>query len=209
VPRLVPLRVILESSSGAHKFLALHAGGDNSLYFHPYRPQGEPWFEPPATARAEAEKIRLHFPSFAPSSFNFHKLSFHPSGFVHATDKGGARRKSGVRGPAFDEMTLPYDCAVFVPCDPVRLPVFTGGRGFPVRIALPEDARPFYMTFSIIRADDPPRTVQGPYIPHPLNFVFPGMQFGVALTIWPVKAQEESFVPTWPPFPFYFVRTAA
>jgi len=209
MPKAVPLRVILELQGKEHKFISLYAGKDNSFYFHPYRPEGEPWFEPAPNSGHTPAGLRIHFPSFSPSSFNLHKLSFHPSGFVHSTDRDRQRRKSGVRGPSFEDMVLPYDCAVFVPCDPSRLPEHSAGKGFKAVVALPAAVRPFYITFSIISASEPPAAVQGPYIPHPLNFVFPGKRFGVALTMWPVQSRDETFIPTWPPFPFFLLRTAA
>ena len=209
MPQNVPLRIVLGYQGIVRKFLSLFIGRDNSFYFHPYRPPGELWWQPPPHSERVGEHLRLHFPLFTPSAFNLHKVSFHPSGYIHLTDKSGNRRRDGVRGPAFSELTLPYDFAVFVPCDPKRLPEHRHRRGFVAEIALPEDVRPFYVTFSIVNAANPPQAQPGPYIPHPLNFFFPGKTLGVALTMWPVRGANGYERSEWPTFPFFLLRTSA
>lgn len=210
MPRDVPLRIVLGYQGIVRKFLTLFIGRDNSFYFHPYRSPGEPWWQPPtAPSNREDGCLHLHFPSFTPSGFNLHKVSFHPSGYIHLTDKAGHRRRDGVRGPAFSELTLPYDFAVFVPCDPARLPEHTQRRGFVAEITLPGDVHPFHITFSIVDAATPPPAGPGPYFPQPLSFVFPGKTLGVALTMWPVRGAKGYEQPEWPPFPFFILRTGA
>ncbi|GMU65831.1 MAG: hypothetical protein AMXMBFR36_21050 [Acidobacteriota bacterium] len=191
------------------KFITVFIGRDNSFYFHPYRPPGAPWFEPPSAAEPEGEGIRIQFPHFAASKFNLHKVSFHPSGVIHLTDTEGQKRKKGTQGPSFDTLELPYDCAVFIPCDPALLPRHTPRKGFKAQIDLPDDVRPFHVTFSIFDSASPIAASAGPYIPHPLNFVFPGQRLGLAVTMWPVQSPMVEEPVAWPPFPFFLLRIAA
>lgn len=202
-----PLRVRFEALGHLRAFLTIFVGRDNSVYIHPSRPTGQPWTAPGITPQAEG--LRLGFASPNYQTFALHKLSFHPSGFIHLTDSASQRYRSGIRGPKFEEITLPYDVAVFVPCDPTNLPAPSNRRGFYVDIALPENVKPFYLAFSLISDQDPPAAVQGPYIPHPMNFFFPGLPIGLALTMWPVRTEAGDPAPAWPPFPFFMFRTAA
>jgi len=153
--------------------------------------------------------MTLHLDTFRPNEFNFSKISFHPTGYIHLTDERGKRYRDGLRGPAFDAMSLPYDLALFVPCKPDLLPSFTKGKYFDLDIELPDDCPPLYFTFSLFNAAQPIATEPGPIIPHPLCFAFPDHPIAVAMTVWPVVRAPEAPIPEWPQAPFHLYRTGA
>jgi hypothetical protein len=206
----LPLRIVLDFRGTGRKLCTLHVGADNSFYIHSYRPSGTPWCVPGGTGQTDASgRIQLDFKKFISPPFSLHKISYHPSGFIHLTNTEGKRYRDGVRGPAFSEMKLPYDFCIIAPCDPGLLPGHARERGFVVRIALTDDIAPFYVTLTIIDAGAPPPPAQGPLIVQPVNVIFPACALGIALTMWPVKGATEEAVPVWPPFPFFLYRLAA
>lgn len=208
--RRLPLRIVLQFRGTTRKFCSLFVGRDNSFYVHPYRPPGQPWRVPGGDAeKSQAGRAQLDLKDFTSPQFNLHKLSYHQRGFIHLTNTMGQRYRDGICGPAFEDLSLPYDFCVLVPCDPGLLPVHAGDPGFVARIALPDEIGPFYVTLTIIQGAAPPAPMQGPLIVQPLNFVFEGCAYGIALTMWPVKGTTEEAVPAWPPFPFLLFRTAA
>ena len=186
--RRLPLRIVLQFKGTGRKLCTLHVGHDNSFYIHSYRPPGEPWRIPGGGGeKDDAGRVRLDLKDFISPPFNLHKLSYHQSGFIHLTNTKGERHRDGTRGPTFSEMKLPYDFCVLVPCDPALLPVHSAHRSLVTRIYLPDEIGPFYVTLAIIDSIAPPPPSQRPLIMQPVNFVFEGCAFGIALTMWPVN----------------------
>jgi hypothetical protein len=207
MPRDVPVRIEFIYRGDIRKLLSFFTGRDNSFYFHPYRPSEAPWHTqlPRGETSPSSKQLEIDFTKFRPSSFAFDKISFHPSGFIHLKSLAGERYVDGIRGPQFSDLPLPYDFAVFVPCELTQLPLHTPGKYMDIQIELPDDVPPFYSTFSIVSTEGLPKTVQGPIIPHPLSFVFPQRDLAVALTLWPVR--PSSAEPSWPECPFHIYRT--
>lgn len=208
MPKLIPFRLILSVQGKRHKFLSVFADRDNSIYVHPYRPEGEPWFTTGSEPTGSAQGVRINFEAFAPTPMDLQKLTLHSDGAVHLKCRNGERYRK-VRGPAFSDMSMPYDFGAFVPCHPKRLPEYTKSRAFDVEIEFPDMPPPVYAVLSLFETAAPPLGVQGPVIPHPLCFDFPGRRYGVALTMWPVLHQVAEQEVQWPPAPFFLYRTAA
>jgi hypothetical protein len=211
MPRDIPVRVLFEYRGVVTKFLSFWMHRDNSIFIHTYRPEGTPWHTQPVPTPPSqpGEPLRIHFPSFLPAKFQFNKISFHRSGFIHLTDTSGQRYRDGIRGPAFETIQLPYDFAAFISGDPSRLPAFSRGKYWDLRVGLPDDMLPFHINLSLIDAVLPPPSGPGPIIPHPINFIFHGRPIGVAVTMWKVKGSPTYPTPDWPPFPFHLLRVAA
>ena len=205
----LPLRVALCSGGVDRKFFGLFAANDNSFYIHPYRPAGQRWRIPGGDAQRDAMgKVPLDLVNFVEPALEMNKLTLHQSGFIHVTDGHGRRHRDGTRGPAFSEMPLPYDMCLLIPCNPRLLPPRGSERGHLMRIELAPDIRPFYVTLTIIAATAPPAPLPGPLLTQqPINIIFEGMPYGLALTMWPVQTTDA--VLEWPSFPFFVVRTAA
>lgn len=105
-------------------------------------------------------------------------------------------------------MTLPHDICFLVPCSPDLLPEYEEDRTWLATLALPDGIAPIYVVFSIISAANPPIPTVGPLMTeHPANFIFDGLMFGLAISVWPVQHDPAETI-DWPPFPFFGVLTA-
>jgi len=211
--RQLPLRVVLVYKGVKTKFFSLFPGKDNSFYIHLYRPPGQPWRIPggdPSKAGDGRSIIPLDFANFSEPHFDLHKVTFHRSGYIHLTDKERRRYRDGVRGPAFGDIALPYDLCLLVPCKPQMLPMHEGQRGLVFEIGLHDEIGPFWVCLTLIDALSPLPATQGPLIRQPVNFLFPGCDKGIALTMWPVLDEvTRKQLPDWPPFPFFVLRIGA
>jgi hypothetical protein len=206
----LPLRVVLVYKGVKRKFFSLFTGRDNSFYIHLYRPHGQPWRIPGADFNKKGEHgALLDFEKFSEPGFGLHKITFHKSGYIHLTDKQARRYRNGVRGPAFEDVSLPYDLCLLVPCSPEMLPAHEGGRAFVAEVVLPNEIGPFYASLTLISTSAPSVAAQGPLIVQPVSFLFPGFDHSIALTMWPVREMVADKVPDWPPFPFFILRTGA
>ena len=199
----IPFRVQLKMEDRILSFLTIFPGRDNSLYFHPARPTGAPWITP-RVEDVDGNR-HLHFSNPCIREFELNKISFHPSGYIHLTDRNGRRFRDGVRRTEFARADLPHSLASFVPCDPRTLPPASAKPGLNLVINLQDGTRPFYLSFSLCRESNVQPAVKGAYIPHPVFCFFPDLEFGVGMTMWPVGSKDEE-MPTWPPFPFFLLR---
>ena len=194
-------RVILKAGETTAKFLNILVGKDGSIYVHMYRPSGTPWMAPPpALVNIPAGvRQRLDFDHFTPSPFQYNKVSFHPSGYIHLTDTAGKRLRDGVRGPSFRDLKLPHDFGTFVPCEPTRLPQHTPGRYLDLVFDLPAPVQPLYVTLSLVDPDAPPPSALASIFEKPVLVRFKQHRLLVAVSLWLVRAMDPTPVP-WPPF---------
>lgn len=203
----VPFRVVLSSGNLRRKFFSLFEGKDGSLYIHANRDTNIPWKAPNLEKVGESLKLDLKNPNVY--DFEPHKISFHPSGYIHITDKRGNRFKDGTRGPSFEEMEDHYLFCILAPCEIENLPPFDGKeRGMLVELAFPRGVDPFFVTLALLKNGDP---VQEPEDTNLINrFILP-LKSGLKLTfalrrVAPMKPNERA---CWPEYPFFLLRTAA
>ncbi|MBL0011025.1 MAG: hypothetical protein IPP22_08610 [Nitrosomonas sp.] len=72
-------------------------GKDGSIYIHINRESGKPWITPSISPHEMG--MKLDFKNTETPEFEPHKISFHPSGYIHITNKNGCRYRDGMRGP--------------------------------------------------------------------------------------------------------------
>lgn len=198
-----PFRVVLTHQGASRKFFTLFQGKDGSLYIHPYRPPGEPW-RVPGGDDPIGPGTRLDFSNFREPQFELHKISFHPSGVIHLTDRAGSRFRDGVKGPSFEEMASPYMLCVLAPPDLHRLPeVDNSKKVMTTDLVLPDDIQPFYLTLSLASGE-----VSAP-AGALLTLVLP-LEDGrkLVMSARPVGLTAGATTAAWPPFPFFLLRTA-
>lgn len=199
----VPFRVVLTHEGQSRKFFTLFQGKDGSIYIHPYRLAGQPW-RVPGGDDPEGQGARLDFANFREPGFELHKITFHPSGVIHLTNKNGGRFRDGTRGPAFDDMTSPYTLCILAPPELPRLPGAGNDKGMVVDLVLPDEIGAFYVTLSLARGHAAVQPGAFLTLILPLNeerrLIIAARSVG--LTAGATKAN-------WPPFPFFLLRTAA
>jgi hypothetical protein len=209
MPAKVPFRVVVTYEGVPRKFFSIFQGRDGSLYIHLNRPDGQPWRIPGGgDGKEEPKRLTLDFVDFREPGFKLHKITFHPSGYIHLTNKEGVRHRGGTRGPAFAEMSSPYDLCVLVPCRPEQLPIFAKDRSIVVNLALPEEIGPFYATLSLIKSSASLPQAAGPLLV-PMLVLPLEASLSLALTIRPVLDAAGEGTTSWPPFPFFLLRIAA
>jgi len=152
--------------------------------------------------------MSLDFVNYRQPEFELHKLTFHPTGFIHLTNETGRRYRDGTRGPAFSQMVCPYDFCALAPCHQEQLPELTENRGALVNLALPDEVDPFYATLSFIDPLETAPRASGPQVA-PLIVVPIGSPWNLAISMRAVVDIARSEAPAWPPFPFFVLRTAA
>lgn len=203
----VPFRVVLVHRGRARKFFTLFQGRDGSLYVDLYRPEGQPW-RVPGTGLGASNEMLLDFANYSEPGFELHKISFHPSGYIHLSDTRGQRFKDGRRGPAFTEVPSPHDLCALVPPSLEQLPAAGNERGMVVDLVLPDDVGPFYTTLSLVAgeivAPDDRGTLLRPVFGLPVNS---GHKLAFVSRL--VRNREDGTPANWPPFPFFLIRSAA
>ncbi len=209
MPSIVPFRVVLSTKRKSRKFFTLFQGRDGSLYIHPYRPKGQPWRIAGSTDDKNSSVMHLDFVNFKEPAFELHKISFHPSGYIHLTNKNGQRYKEGTQGPAFNNMSLPYLFCILCPCKLDFLPVFEGdNKSMVVELILPDDVGPFYLTLTLSKGDIVAEESQGslltPTIVLPLN-----SGYKLIFVLRSVQSRNGDEPVIWPPFPFFLCRIGA
>lgn len=105
MPKLIPFRLVLGVEGKRYKFLSVFVGKDNSVYVHPYRPEGEPWYTTGIQAAEGASGLKIDFDAFAPSAMDLQKLTLHPDGAIHLKCRSGERFRK-VRGPAGEDQGI-------------------------------------------------------------------------------------------------------
>lgn len=202
----VPFRVVLTHRGISRKFFTLFQGRDGSLYIHLYRPEGQSW-RIPATGDTARPEMLLDFANFTEPGFELHKISFHPSGYMHLTNRHGERYKDGTRGSAFEEMYSPYLLCVLAPCELEHLPVGAKEKGMVVDLVLPDEVGPFYATLSLAKGDVAPEESRGTLLTP--TFVLP-LSSGdkLAIVLRAVRSRDTNVAANWPPFPFFLLRIA-
>ena len=196
MPASVPFRVVLTHMGTSGKFFTVFQGKDGSIYIHPYRLPGQPW-RVPGGDDPIGERTRLDFADFTERGFELHKISFHPSGYIHLTNKKGERFRDGTKGPPFENMSSPYMLCLLAPPELSLLPPAGNDKGMVVDLVLPDDIGPFYVTLSLAREE-----VATPPGAH-LTLVLP-MDDGrrLIIAVRPVGLTAGATSANWPPFPF-------
>lgn len=201
MPASVPFRVVLTSGGKSRKFFSLFQGKDGSIYIHPYRLAGEPW-RVPGGDDPVGERTRLDFANFSEPGFELHKISFHPSGYIHLTNKNGERFRDGTKGPAFEDMNSPYLLCLLAPPELNRLPSAGNEKGMVVDLVLPEGIGPFFVTLALAREE------VGSSGGGHLTLVLPLNEGGrLIIAVRPVGLAAGATTANWPPFPFFLLRT--
>lgn len=202
----IPFRVVLTHNGVSRKFFTLFQGRDGSLYIHLYRPDEQPW-RIPGTGETAPREMFLDFANFREPGFELHKISFHPTGYIHLTNRRGERYRDGTRGNAFAEMKSPHHLCVLVPCELKHLPVAGNEKGLVVDLVLPDDIGPFYATLALVKGDVSPEESRGNLLTP--TFVLPLSNDGYKLTIvLRAVRNREGGTSNWPPFPFFLLRIA-
>ncbi len=207
MPASIPFRVILSQNGVSRKFFTLFQGKDGSLYIHPNRKSGKPWKTPKLESRDAT--LMLDFEAAEEKSFDLHKISFHPSGFIHMTNKRGERLRDGTRGPSFEEMDDLYLLCIIAPSRLEEMPIFSGDpKSMVVDFVVPDEVPPFFMTLALLKGEAPEGEPDDTQITP--RFVLP-LQSGYKLTflLRKVRHRDKETPATWPPFPFFLLRTAS
>jgi len=166
-----------------------------------------PWKTPLLTNDPQGTKI--DFGNHKTQEFELHKISFHPSGFIHLTNKNGERYRDGTRGPTFEEMDSPYLLCIIAPCKLEEMPVYKKDRKcMLVNLVLPDNITPFVMTLALAKEDIAPSGPDKSQITP--RFILP-LRSGYKLTflLRTVLPKDENTQINWPPFPFFMMRTKA
>lgn len=202
----VPFRVVLTNKGVTRKFFTFFEGKDGSLYFHPNRESNKPWKVPLLMDNPLGMKI--NWGNQKAQEFELHKISFHPSGFIHLSNKNGERYRNGTRGPTFEEMDSIYLLCIIAPCKLEKMPVFKKDRKcMLVNLVLRDNITPFVMTLALAKehiyssGQDPTQITP--------RFILP-LQSGYKLTflLRSVLPTDKYLQVNWPPFPFFMLRTA-
>ena len=203
----VPFRVVLSQNGIRRKFFTLFQGRDGSLYIHPNRDTKKPWRIPKLENSKDGLSIDLN--NYSEPNFEPHKISFHPSGYIHITNKKGERYKDGTKGPAFDEMDTLYLFGLIAPTKLDGMPIFKSDpKCMLVDLVLPNDVPPFVMSLAIAKEHPGAAENDGTLITN--RFVLPlnaGRYFVFLLRAVVPKSQGEDI--RWPSFPLFLMRTAA
>ena len=209
MPSTAPFRVVLECNGVSRKFFTLFQGRDGSLYVHPYRAEGQPWRIPSIDVDVSSG-TRLDFNKFEEPDFDLHKISFHPTGYIHLTNKRQERYRDGTRGPSFEEMYSPYMLCALIPCELQNMPIFAGDKkSMVVTLVLPDEIGPFFMTLYLAKGDvEPAEASQGTLITP--RYILPlNNGFKLAFELKAVQSIKNGKPANWPPFPFFLLRNAA
>lgn len=207
MPRTIPFRVVLTHKGVSRKFFTLFQGKkDESLYIHLNRPEGQRW-RVPAIEQTDMNQMHLDLDNFKEPDFELFKITFHPSGYIHLTDKQGARYRDGTRGPTFEEMESPYDLCVLIPSLLEHLP--EADEKYPkemvVNLVLPDIIRPIYATLgiSVGNVTAPPHrgTLIGVF-----ELPISGDRF-FYMVLRSVLDKDGNASTNWPSFPFFLLRT--
>lgn len=207
MPSTVPFRVVLTNNGVSRKFFTLFQGKDDSLYIHPNRESGKPWQTPRLTN--DETGMKIDFNNSNTPGFELHKISFHPSGCIHLTNKKGERYREGTRGPTFEDMESPYLLCIIAPCRLEEMPVFKDDpKCMLVNLVVPDNISPFVMTLALAKEEVGPTESDGSQITP--RFILP-LSSGYKLTflLRAVQPRDEETPANWPPFPFFLLRTAA
>lgn len=207
MPSTVPFRIVLTNNGVPRKFFTLFQGKDGSLYIHPNREDGNPWQAPGFTN--DETGMKIDFNNISTPEFELHKISFHPSGYIHLTNKYGERYREGTRGPTFEQMESPYLLCIIAPSRLDEMPVFKNdSKCMLVDIVLPDNIPPFFMTLALAKEEVGPAEDDGTLITP--RFILP-LSSGYKLTflLRAVKPRDNETPVNWPPFPFFLLRIAA
>lgn len=205
--KTVPFRLTLAHRGTERKFFSLFQGRDGSLYIHLYRPTGQPWRIPGRGPGDFEDSQRLDFTNYTEPGFALHKISFHRSGYIHLSDPQGRRFKDGTRGPDFEAMPSPYDLCALVPPRLDALPISDGAKAMTAQLILQDDVSPFYTTLSLVKGE-----VVNPGHPDTISplLVLPlASGYSLAILTRLVRNRSPDVAVSWPPFPFFLLRTAA
>ena len=206
MPSTVPLRVVLTSKGVSRKFFTLLQGKDGSIYIHPNRENGEPWKTPRIENDESGLKLDFNNPNIP--SFELHKISFHPSGYIHLTNKRGERYRDGTRGPTFEEMDDLYLFCIIVPSKLDEMPIFEEDKTcMLLNLVVPNNIGPFFITLALLKGQLDPEEPDDSRI---ARFILP-LNSGYKLTfvLRSVRQRDQNTPANWPPFPFFLLRTAA
>jgi hypothetical protein len=202
----VPFRVTLTYQGIQRKFFTLFQGRDGSLYIHPNRDDSKPW-KTPSIENFE-QGIKLDFENPNVPNFEPHKISFHPSGYIHLTNKSGERLRDGIIGPKFEEMENLHLLCVLAPSLLSEMPIFKNDpRCMLVDLVIPDGIGPFVVALALLKGEMP----KEPPDQLPIaRFILP-LESGHKLTfaLRPVKRIIESTLANWPPFPFFILATGS
>lgn len=182
-------------------------GKDGSIYIHPNRGHKKPWMTP--GLESNDTELKLDFNNSNTPKFELHKISFHPSGYIHLTNKQNKRYRDGTRGPTFEEMDSLYLFCIIVPSSLDEMPIFENDKKcMLVNLVLPNNVPPFYMTLALAKEDPGAPENDGTLIMP--RFILP-LNSGYKLTfvLRSVKQRDRETPANWPPFPFFLLRTAA
>lgn len=147
-------RIIFRQAEVDYKFASFFVDkNDNSFYFHLYEEADANYKSYNLSAENGATKIE--FDNFKEHDFKRNKLSIHPSGYVHSTDRNGKRLKDNIIGIPFVEIETSKLILVLAPkkidelikIDPVN----------PLRdiiIILSKDINPFTLNFEIFKKSE-------------------------------------------------------
>jgi hypothetical protein len=207
MPSTVPFRVVLTKNGVSRKFFTLFQGKDGSLYIHPNRENLKPW-QTPSLANDETG-MKIDFNNSNIPGFELHKISFHPSGYIHLTNKNGERYREGTRGPTFEEMDSLYLLCIIAPCKLEEMPLFENDpKCMLIDLVVPDNISPFFMTLALAKEEVGPPEDDGSLITP--RFILP-LNSGYKLTflLRAVKPKDNETLVNWPPFPFFLLRTAA
>lgn len=207
MPAMVPFRIVLTQNGISRKFFTLFQGKDGSLYIHPNRDPNLSWRTPKLEGNTAG--MKFNFEESEEKNFDLHKISFHPSGYIHMTNKQGQRLKDGTRGPSFEEMGDLYLFCIIAPSPLEEMPVFDGDRKYMVvNLVVPNEVPPFFMTLALLKGDAPEDEPDETQITP--RFVLP-LESGYKLTflLRTVQQRDKDKAASWPPYPFFLLRTAA
>jgi hypothetical protein len=171
------------------------------------RDSQKPWMTP--GIESDEAGLKLGFNNSNTPGFELHKISFHPSGYIHLTNKQGERYRDGTKGPAFEDMEPLYLFCIIVPCKLDEMPVFEKDKKcMLVNLVLPNNVPPFFITLALAKEDPGSPENDGTLITP--RFILP-LNSGHKLTfvLRAVKQRDRMTPANWPPFPFFLLRTAA
>lgn len=203
-------RLLMEHEGRVGKVLNVSFSKQNDVYVHIYRDVNEA-FRPPSFKMQPGVETTFNWEDFAPTDFQHHKISFHPSGYVHSTDQAGRRLKDGIRGLPFAEIGDYYGILVVVPRHPSELPPHTRQKkAKDVVLGAPSGIRPFILFFAIYRTARPP-ALPPPEPPLGIYLLVaePGLEYGVIVSSHPSHLYGPDGTLQWPPFTFWLARVEA
>ena len=208
MPSTVPFRVVLTQGGVSRKFFTLLQGSDGSLYIHPNRDKSKPWKIPKLGNASDG--MTIDFGKWSEPKFEPHKISFHPSGFIHVTNATGERFQDGIRGPTFEEMQPLHLLCFVAPSKLSEMPAYTKDdkKCMLVNLVLPDSVPPFVVTMALGKTNPGPAEDDGSLITN--RFILPlnSGHFFVFL-LRAVLPRTAGAVSSRPSFPLFVLRTGA